>query len=60
DVYKAIKAINPSARVLLSSGYSLDSQAQDIMAQGCGGFIQKPFDLSSLAHKMREVMGGKV
>ncbi|MFH1980496.1 MAG: response regulator, partial [Pseudomonadota bacterium] len=46
DVYKAIKAINPSARVLLSSGYSLDSQAQDIMAQGCGGFIQKPFDLS--------------
>ncbi|MEN8690200.1 MAG: response regulator [Desulfobacterales bacterium] len=56
DVFNRIKEINPKAKVLLSSGYSLNGQAQEIMAQGCNGFIQKPFDMVELSRKIREIL----
>ena len=56
DVFNSIKEINPKAKVLLSSGYSLNGQAQEIMAQGCNGFIQKPFDMVELSRKIREIL----
>jgi len=43
-------------RVLLSSGYSLDSQAKEIMQRGCKGFIQKPFTMTALSKKIREIL----
>lgn len=55
-VFDMIKVINPAARVLLSSGYSLEGRAQEIMERGCDGFIQKPFNLRELSHKIREVL----
>jgi CheY-like chemotaxis protein len=45
-----------SARVLLSSGYSLAGQAERMLADGCAGFIQKPFDLQNFSRKIREVL----
>ncbi|MDY6986463.1 MAG: response regulator [Thermodesulfobacteriota bacterium] len=56
EVYDKIKEINPQARVLLSSGYSIDSQAADILKRGCDGFIQKPFGLRELSGRIREVL----
>ncbi|MGA8238992.1 MAG: response regulator [Desulfobacterales bacterium] len=56
EVFNRIKEINPKAKVLLSSGYSLNGQAQEIMAQGCNGFIQKPFDTVELSTKIREIL----
>ncbi|MFO7688870.1 MAG: response regulator [Desulfobacterales bacterium] len=56
EVFNDIKRINPKAKVLLSSGYSLNAQALEIMAQGCAGFIQKPFDTVELSRKIREVI----
>ncbi|MGB5421398.1 MAG: response regulator [Desulfobacterales bacterium] len=56
EVFNRIKEINPKAKVLLSSGYSLNGQAQEIMAQGCDGFIQKPFDTVQLSRKIREIL----
>jgi PAS domain S-box-containing protein len=56
EVFNRIKEINPKAKVLLSSGYSLNGQAQEIMAQGCSGFIQKPFDTVELSRKIREIL----
>ncbi|OPL16256.1 MAG: hypothetical protein AVO39_06330 [delta proteobacterium MLS_D] len=43
-------------RVLLSSGYSLEGQAREIMDRGCDGFIQKPFTIQELAARIREVL----
>lgn len=56
EVFNDIKRINPQAKVLLSSGYSLNARALEIMAQGCAGFIQKPFDTVELSRKIREVL----
>jgi len=44
-VFEQLKEINPRVRVMLSSGYALNDKAQSIMAQGCAGFLQKPFNL---------------
>jgi len=54
--FDALKRINPGVKVLLSSGYSLEGQASEILARGCSGFIQKPFDLQKLSKKMREII----
>ncbi len=54
--FDALKDIDPHVRVLLSSGYSLNGQAADILQRGCKGFLQKPFDLGTLSQKLREVL----
>jgi len=56
QAFDLIHEINPHVRVLLSSGYSLDGRAEDIMAKGCRGFIQKPFTLKRLSEEMRKVL----
>jgi CheY-like chemotaxis protein len=58
DTFNRIKEINPEARIVLSSGYSLDGQAQEIMDKGCHGFIQKPFNVKTISVKLREVLDG--
>ncbi len=56
DVYENIKKIDPKANILLSSGYSINGQATEIMNRGCNGFIQKPFNLKDLSKKIREIL----
>jgi PAS domain S-box-containing protein len=56
ETYDRLKEINPSVRVLLSSGYSIEGQASEILKRGCDGFIQKPFRMRLLSRKIREVL----
>jgi two-component system cell cycle sensor histidine kinase/response regulator CckA len=56
EVFDRMKEINPQAKVLLSSGYSLSGQAEKIMERGCDGFIQKPFNTVQLSKKIREIL----
>ena len=55
ETYDRLKKINSSVKVLLSSGYSIEGQAADIMNRGCNGFIQKPFSMIDLSHNLRNV-----
>jgi two-component system cell cycle sensor histidine kinase/response regulator CckA len=59
ETYDRMKEINPGVRVLLSSGYSLDGQATEILNRGCDGFIQKPFKMEELLEKVAETIGKK-
>jgi len=45
DLYEQLKAVNPQVKVLLSSGYGMDQQTNEILNRGCDGFIQKPFNM---------------
>jgi len=56
ETYDRMKEINPELKVLLISGYSINGQATEILKRGCDGFIQKPFDMSELSQKIREVL----
>jgi len=55
-LYEKLKALDPGLKALLSSGYSLDGQATEILKQGCNGFIQKPFGVADLSRKIREIL----
>jgi PAS domain S-box-containing protein len=54
--FEALREVNPDVRVILSSGYSIDGEAQSIMDKGCNGYIQKPYQIQSLSEKIREVL----
>jgi len=56
ETFDRMRQINPHVKVLLSSGYSLNGQAQEILNRGCDGFIQKPFDLTALSGSLSEIL----
>jgi len=56
ELFDHLKRINNTVRVILSSGYSLDGQASEIISRGCNGFIQKPFDIKQLSEKLHQVL----
>ena len=56
ETFNRLKAIKPDIKILLSSGYSLNGQASEIMQRGCNGFIQKPFNLKQISRKIREIL----
>jgi PAS domain S-box-containing protein len=57
ETFQKLTEIDPKVRVLLSSGYSQDGEAQQVMAAGARGFIQKPYRLAVLSHKVAEILG---
>jgi two-component system, cell cycle sensor histidine kinase and response regulator CckA len=56
DTYDGLKMLNPKVKVLLSSGYSIDGQATEILDRGCNGFIQKPFKMKKFSEKLRNIL----
>jgi len=56
EVYDRLKEINPQVKVLLSSGYSIDDQAREIMERGCDDFIQKPFSMKAMSDKISGIL----
>ena len=57
--YELISGINPDVKVLLSSGYSQNGQANAILKKGIKGFLQKPYDLNQILHQIRNVLDEK-
>jgi two-component system cell cycle sensor histidine kinase/response regulator CckA len=54
--FDALREIDPGVAVILSSGYSLNSEAETIMHRGCSAFMQKPFNVYTLSRTIREVI----
>jgi len=57
--YDKMKGIYPGIKALLSSGYSINGEATEILERGCSGFIQKPFNMRQLSQKIREILDKK-
>jgi len=49
EVFSRLREIDPEVKVLLSSGYSIGYEAEELMEKGCKGFIQKPYSLADLS-----------
>jgi two-component system cell cycle sensor histidine kinase/response regulator CckA len=58
ETFDRLRRINPAVKVLLSSGYSQEGEAQLILDRGCDGFIQKPFDIDQIIVQIGEILGG--
>jgi two-component system cell cycle sensor histidine kinase/response regulator CckA len=53
EVFARIRKMNPTARVLLVSGFSSEHVVSKILEQGGMDFIQKPFLIEVLSRKVR-------
>jgi two-component system cell cycle sensor histidine kinase/response regulator CckA len=58
-LYPMIMEARPGLRVIVFSGYSIEGPAQEILDAGAQAFLQKPFTISAMAQKIREVLAGK-
>jgi two-component system cell cycle sensor histidine kinase/response regulator CckA len=54
--FDRIREIQPEIPVMLSSGYAINGQAEEIMRRGCNGFIQKPFNIFEFSKQVRKIL----
>ena len=54
--YDKIIEIKPELKVLVASGYALDSTVEEILRKGADDFIQKPYSLNNIAAKIKQIM----
>jgi two-component system, cell cycle sensor histidine kinase and response regulator CckA len=59
ELYTRIKQLKPTAKAILCSGYSINERIQDIMRQGCNGFLEKPFNLSKLMEMIECILNDR-
>ncbi|MEN6624525.1 MAG: response regulator, partial [Smithella sp.] len=57
EVFDRLREVSPEVRVLLSSGYGINGEVQQILDRGCNGFLSKPFRLKELAQNVRKILG---
>jgi CheY-like chemotaxis protein len=56
ETFLELKKQNPDIKVLLSTGYSIDRKAQEMLKKGCKGYILKPYSVIDFSHKIREIL----
>jgi signal transduction histidine kinase len=49
ETFRALRQLDPGVKVLLSSGYELGPQAEDLLKAGAVGFVAKPFEVAALS-----------
>ena len=54
--FHAMREINPAVKAILTSGYSLDNAAQQLLDAGMKGFVQKPFLTADLARVIQDAL----
>ncbi len=59
QVYEQLKRLNPDVSVILSSGYSINSEAMSVMEKGIRFFLQKPFTVTDLSAMVRDALERK-
>ena len=59
NIYPLIMKARSNLKVIVCSGYSIDGPAREILDAGAQDFIQKPFSVSALSEKLKEVFEGK-
>jgi CheY-like chemotaxis protein len=57
ETFRELRQMNPSARVIMTSGYNEQEVTQRFAGKGLAGFMQKPYTVATLRAKLREVLG---
>ena len=55
ECFENLRKIDPDIPVIISSGFSKEMGADELMEQGANGFLQKPYTIGSLLSKIEEV-----
>jgi PAS domain S-box-containing protein len=54
--YLALRELDPSVSVLLTTGFALNEEAQSILDLGVRAFVPKPCDIETLSHTLARVI----
>jgi len=52
EIYREIKELIPSMRVLLTSGYKEEEKVEKMLEHANDGFIQKPYTIDELSNRL--------
>jgi len=56
ETFRKLKEMDPGVSVIIISGYSLPDEVRELLAQGCRGFLQKPFLIPDLFDAVRRAI----
>jgi len=56
ETYQKLSEISPEVKVLIMSGFSLNSSGKEMLSDGAIGFIQKPFELHELSKIISKIL----
>jgi len=56
ETFRALRAIRPDVKVLLSTGFAPDEAAQRFTDEGLAGFLRKPYDPNQLAGEVQQIL----
>jgi signal transduction histidine kinase len=59
ETFKQLKAINPAVKVIISSGFSMNNEAQQVLNLGAVSFIQKPYTRNTIIEAVASATTGK-
>jgi PAS domain S-box-containing protein len=57
ETFLKLQEMDPGVKVLVSTGYSVEGTAREVMDHGAAGFIQKPYRSQDLQQKIRSTLG---
>jgi PAS domain S-box-containing protein len=60
ETFLQLKRLNSNIKAILSTGYSQNGQAQEILDNGARGFLQKPYQVNALLSKIRSVLDARI
>jgi PAS domain S-box-containing protein len=56
DCFYELKKINPDVKVVISTGYTVQTEAHKLISESAVGLIQKPFKFATLADEIHRIM----
>jgi len=56
ECLRRLRGLDPQVKVLISTGYTARGLAQELMAEGALGVVEKPFRIQDFAAVVREVL----
>lgn len=56
DCFRAMKAINPEIKAVITSGYTMDEEINKLLQEGAFSFIQKPFTIHNLSDILNKAL----
>jgi two-component system cell cycle sensor histidine kinase/response regulator CckA len=58
ETFRALRALDPEVRVVMTSGYSEQDMAARFAGKGLAGFVPKPYTLAELAERLQAALAG--
>jgi signal transduction histidine kinase/ActR/RegA family two-component response regulator len=56
ECFRQMRAVDPGVRVIISSGFSSESSAAEMLREGAVDYLAKPYDIQVLARLVRDAL----